>query len=303
MLPVPPGIRADYDHGQNFLLDEAVLDREVEYAGVGPDDHVLEIGPGIAHLTRKLTEKAAHVHVIEIDPQFRPLLEALAEEAGNLTLHWGDATAIDWPQVNIVVANLPYRQSLPLIFRMLETESIERVVVIIQERLARRLAARPGQNGYSRISVALQRTAAARVLEVVRDRLFSPPPKVDSAMLRFHRIRPRFVQSDEDYSRNCLDYLFLRRESSLEGATTGLEPEKAVRQALEAMPEAVRSNRIAAQAPESLGRFAELAFQAGVRIPEVTATDKQKSQQLYGEPVAVTTAAGRGKGRKNATKK
>jgi len=281
LLSVPKDIRPDYRHGQNFLLDPDILDREIAYANITPEDQVLEIGPGIAHLTRKLTQKAGHVHAFEIDRQFESLLSDLATETGTLTLHWGDAAALSWPDVNKVVANLPYKMSLPLIFRILETETIELAVVIIQERLARRLAAKPGQNGYSRISVSLQRVATAQVLEVVKDRAFSPPPQIDSAMLRLKRIRPRFTFSDPDYGRNCLDYFFLRRDSALAEAVADLRPEAALRRALSHMPKTILKTPIFSQAPESLGKLAEALWRESVDIPKVTTEEKQKSQQLF----------------------
>jgi 16S rRNA (adenine1518-N6/adenine1519-N6)-dimethyltransferase len=269
-LPIPRSIRARHEHGQNFLTRGSVLAREIDYAGVGPEDRVLEIGPGIGHLTAMLAAKAGHVTAIELDEQFRPILEEIGQRYGNIELLWGDATTLPFPPFTKVVANLPYSVSLPLIFKLLEHEFTAGVLVI-QERLARRLAAKPGQPGYSRISVLVQRTATLQVMEVVKARDFQPPPEVDSAMLRLRRHRPRYTVADMDYFRRFLDHAFLRRTLPL-------------RQALPDVPAALLAGAgpkpVEGTSPEDLAKLANALQAADVVFPEVPDDIKRKSQKL-----------------------
>lgn len=273
-LPIPRGIRPRHEHGQNFLTRASVLAREIDYAGVTPKDAVLEIGPGIGHLTDMLAARARHVTAIELDPQFRGLLEAIAGQRGNVTLLWGDATELAFPPFDKVVANLPYSVSLPLIFKLLE-HTFTAGVLVIQERLARRLAAKPGQPGYSRISVLAQQTATLQVMEVVKSREFEPPPGVDSAMLRLRRHRQRYKLADRDYFRRFLDTVFLRRTLPL-------------RQALPDVPArlltAAGVKPVEATTPEELATLANALHAAGIAFPEVPDEVKRKSQKLIAQP-------------------
>src|SRR6202034_2114193 len=103
------------------------------------------------------------------------------------------------------------KPALPLVMKLLEHD-FSLAVVVVQQRLARRLAARPGPEGYSRISVTVQRVATPRLLEVIKPHHFVPPPAVDSAMLRLRKIRPRFAVASEEELRALLDFLFVQRE-------------------------------------------------------------------------------------------
>ncbi len=269
-LPIPRSIKPRHEHGQNFLTRGSVLAREVEYAGVTAEDHVLEIGPGIGHLTELLASKAWHVTAIELDEQFRPILDDLRRRHDNLDVLWGDAVKLAFPAFTKVVANLPYSVSLPLIFKLLEHEFTAGVLVI-QERLARRLAAKPGQPGYSRISVLAQQTATLQVMEVVKARDFHPPPEVDSAMLRLRRHRPRYTVTDREFFRRFLDTVFLRRTLPL-------------RQALPDVPARLLAGAgdkpVEATAPEDLAKLANALHAAGIAIAEVPDEVKRKAQKL-----------------------
>lgn len=273
-LPVPRSIKPRHEHGQNFLTRGSVLDREIDYAGVTPEDHVLEIGPGIGHLTERLAAKAWHVTAIELDEQFRPLLDDLRRRHDNVDVLWGNAVTLPFPSFTRVVANLPYSVSLPLIFKLLDHDFTAGVLVI-QERLARRLAAKPGQPGYSRISVLAQQTATLQVMEVVKARDFQPEPEVDSAMLRLRRHRPRYVIDDREYFRRFLDTVFLRRTLPLRQAL----PDIPAKLLADAGPKLVE-----ATPPEEFAKLANALHAAGIKIPEVPEEIKRKAQKLIPQP-------------------
>ena len=289
---LPAGVRPREEHGQNFLMTRDVLLRSCEYAELSREDAVLEVGPGIGNLTALLAERAGSVCAIEIDRQFEPALSRLQARHANLRLLWGDALGLDFPPFSKFVSNLPYKPALPLIMKLLEHD-FKLAVVVIQQRLARRLAARPGQEGYSRISVTLQRVASPRVLEVIKPHHFVPPPAVDSAMLRLRKTRPRFAVPSAEELRRLLDVLFLSRERpvaaalgqladlddlhDLRQATSG----PAVARVLAALPAELACRRVALVTPEEFGLIARQVHACGVAVPEVPDEIKRKAQKYF----------------------
>jgi 16S rRNA (adenine1518-N6/adenine1519-N6)-dimethyltransferase len=305
---MPAGIQPREEHGQNFLMTREVLLRSCEYAELSREDAVLEVGPGPGNLTALLAERAGSVCAIEIDRQFEPALTRLQAQHANLRLLWGDALALDFPPFSKLVSNLPYKPALPLIMKLLEHD-FTLAVVVIQQRLARRLAARPGQEGYSRISVTVQRVASPRLLEVIRPHHFVPPPAVDSAMLRLRKTRPRFAVPDPDELRRLLDVLFLSREQPVAAALGQLgelgdpgdpgdrgdrrdlgdrgraAPGSAVARVVAALPAELAGRRVALVTPEEFGLIARQVHACGVAVPEVPDEIKRKAQKYFGAQV------------------
>lgn len=279
-ISVPKQIQPNNDYGQNFLVNPELLDRELDYAGVGPEDRVLEIGPGTGNLTERLCQRAKSVTIIEIDRQFEAILTEKQSRFKNLSILWGDATTVPYPEFDKVVANLPYQVSLPIIFRLLE-HSFDTGILIIQERMARRLAARPGQSGYSRISIVAQRIAGVRVLEGVGRHNFRPPPAVESAMLRLRPTRPNFTVPDEAYFRDLVGFAFLRRDATLRRAFASLENQGAVSKALSKVPADLRDAPIHDVPGAIFGQIATDLCQAGVHIPEIDDEFKREAQSLF----------------------
>lgn len=239
---------------------------------------MLEIGPGFGALTEILLETGAHVVAIEADRQFEPRLEELRRMHDNFEAMWGDALEVPFPVFDRAVANLPYRIALPLIFKLLE-HSFHTAVLIVQARLAERLAAKPGEIGYSRLSVTVQRLASLRNLETVKRHLFVPRPDVDSAMLRVRRTRPRFaISSDQDFKR-LLDFLFLRRDSPVGTALRHLSGGE-FKKAAQAMPHDLGNRVVSTLAPEDFGRLAARLASAHVHIPAISNETKRKAQKL-----------------------
>jgi 16S rRNA (adenine1518-N6/adenine1519-N6)-dimethyltransferase len=180
--------------GQNFLADPNLLDAIVRDAELGPEDVVLEIGPGEGVLTERLAEAAGHVHAVEID---RGLAAALEPVAGlsNVDLHWGDAVRLDLaglrPPPTAVVSNLPYSVATPVILRTIEElPRVERWTVMVQREIADRLRAEPGSRTYGSPSVLAQIATEVRLLRTVDPAVFRPRPRVESAVLRLERRGP-----------------------------------------------------------------------------------------------------------------
>ncbi|MHA2302456.1 MAG: rRNA adenine N-6-methyltransferase family protein, partial [Candidatus Thorarchaeota archaeon] len=128
------GIVPDKEHGQNFITDRALIDREVSLAEVRKKDIVLEIGPGIGVLTEALARKAKRVVAIEKDTQFRGILGDLQKRSPNLKVIFDDAVTVDFPPFNKVVSNLPFKVALPIIFKLMNHD-FDLAILICQERL------------------------------------------------------------------------------------------------------------------------------------------------------------------------
>ena len=174
------------EYGQHFLVDRNILDVIGRLAELGPDDVVLEIGPGQGELTRYLAERVAHVQAIEIDHGLEPALNDLP---GNVDLVFGDALQVELPQdATKLVANLPYNVATPLIVESLDGQpNIALWCVMVQREVADRLFATPGTKAYGAVSVLVQLAAERTGFHAVSRTVFRPPPNVDSALVAFRR--------------------------------------------------------------------------------------------------------------------
>ena len=179
--------------GQNFLVDDAVVAAIVEIVAPAREDCMVEIGPGLAALTRPLLARLRRLHVIEIDRDIVARLRA-SPFADRLVIHEGDALRFDFGTLGArlrVVGNLPYNISTPLLFHLAaHVRSIADIHVMLQREVVARMVATPGASDYGRLSVMLQyRFAMQQVLEVDRAS-FRPAPAVESAMVRMIPHRP-----------------------------------------------------------------------------------------------------------------
>lgn len=206
------GIRPRKGLGQHFLVDGRVAERQVSHARIRPEDVVLEIGPGLGVLTRALAARAKRVVAIEADPRF---IAHLREEVPEAEIVPGDALAVDWPPFNVIVANLPYRISSPLTFKLLD-QPFDRAVLMYQWEFARRMVARPGTADYSRLTVGVYRRATCEILERVPRNAFYPQPRVDSAVVRLEPRPAPFAVVDPDSFTAVVDALFEHRRKTIE---------------------------------------------------------------------------------------
>ncbi len=199
LAPPPPRKRL----GQHFLVDQNIVRKIVTVAALRPHDVVFEIGPGRGALTRALCERAAKVIAVEIDRRLVRYLSAVRPPGAVLELHHGDALAFDYgalPSGTVVVANVPYAVSTPLVFRLLrERGRLDRIVLMLQREVAERMTAAPGSRDYGVLSVMSQYYAEPRKAFVVAASCFRPVPGVDSAVVSLTgRSEPR---SDECFNR------------------------------------------------------------------------------------------------------
>jgi 16S rRNA (adenine1518-N6/adenine1519-N6)-dimethyltransferase len=174
------------EYGQHFLVDRNILDVIGRLAELGPEDVVLEIGPGQGVLTRYLAERVRHVHAIEIDRSLEQALSGLGE---NVDLVFGDAIQVELPQdATKLVANLPYNVATPLVVESLDgLPNVRLWCVMVQREVADRFFAQPGTKDYGAVSVLVQLAAERTGFHAVSRTVFRPPPNVDSALVAFRR--------------------------------------------------------------------------------------------------------------------
>jgi 16S rRNA (adenine1518-N6/adenine1519-N6)-dimethyltransferase len=191
------GLRPSRALGQNFVADPNTVRRIARLAGVGPGDHVIEIGPGLGSLTLALAETGADVLAVEADRRLIPVLEEVVGAGGLAHVVHADAMRLDWPSVLsgaerwVLVANLPYNIATPLIADLLDSApQVERMLVMVQAEVGERLAARAGNDAYGAVSVKVSYWANASVVGRVPASVFVPRPKVESVLVDIRR-RPR----------------------------------------------------------------------------------------------------------------
>ena len=212
--------------GQNFLQDRHVVDGILNAAGLESHDRVLEIGPGLGALTDRLLPEVARLHVIEIDRDLGASLQARPET--NLSVHLGDALALDWDAIlpeppYKLIANLPYNISSQIVFKILDHRHLfSRLVLMFQQEVGERLCASPGGRDYGILSVLSQVWFDIRRVLRVPPGAFYPPPKVHSAVLCFEALaQPRIVVEDDRFFRRVVKAAFAQRRKTLRNSLTG----------------------------------------------------------------------------------
>jgi len=237
------GLRAAKSLGQHFLVDRGVLASIVEAAELSDKDDVLEIGPGPGVLTAELADRARSVTTVEIDERMVAVLRDTLGERKNVKIVRADALTVDLyatgdrPPTR-VVANLPYQITTPLLERFLaDPRRAPLVVVLVQEEVARRIAARadneraPRERGY--LSVFVESFAEARIVRRVGPRAFRPPPRVSSALVALHtRATPAFAPLEQTAFLRFVSDVFRHRRKQLRSALgheAGVERDRAER--------------------------------------------------------------------------
>ena len=194
--------------GQNFLIDERVLDRIISASEITKEDCVLEIGPGIGTMTQYLAERAGTVTAVEIDRALIPILKETLCDYSNVTVIHGDILKFDINQLVQeknegrpikVVANLPYYITTPIIMGLFEKQvPLKSITVMVQREVAQRMQAQPGTKDYGALSLAVQYYAKAEVVANVPPNCFIPRPSVGSAVVRLLRHETPPVQTKDE---------------------------------------------------------------------------------------------------------
>lgn len=256
--------------GQNFLIDEHVLNKIIDASEVSKEDGVIEIGPGIGTMTQRLCERAKKVVAIEIDKDLIPILNDTLSAYDNVKVVHGDVMKIDLDKlINEefdgmdvrVVANLPYYITTPIVMGLLEEKiRVSSITIMVQKEVAMRMQAAPGTKDYGALSLAVQYYADTYIAANVPPNCFMPRPKVGSAVIRLDIHKAPVVNvNDEKLMFNIIRGAFNQRRKTLVNAVgnySGLDFTKEdITEALVSlgMSETVRGETL------SLQEFASLA--------------------------------------------
>lgn len=181
--------------GQNFLIDDSVLEDIVDGAEVGPEDLVIEIGPGVGTLTAQILKRAKRVVSIELDSDLIPILQAELGENQNFQLVHKDALKVDFNEIIgdeksvKLVANLPYYVTTPIIAKLLnEGYDFKSLTIMIQKEVAERINAEPNCKEYGALSILVQYYCNTKIVRKVPPSCFIPRPKVESTVIKLEKL-------------------------------------------------------------------------------------------------------------------
>jgi 16S rRNA (adenine1518-N6/adenine1519-N6)-dimethyltransferase len=233
--------------GQNFLIDTNILRRIVDHAELTESSAAIEIGPGIGALTEQLAKRSKKVMAFEIDQRLLPILEDTLSPYDNVTVvhqdilkadvqHHIDETLAGMEDI-MVVANLPYYVTTPIIMKLLEEKlPIRGIVGMLQKEVADRISARPGTKEYGSLSIAVQYYTVAETVMIVPKTVFIPQPNVDSAVIRLTlREEPAVAVKDERFFFQVTRASFAqRRKTILNNLTSQLPDGKAKKEGIQA---------------------------------------------------------------------
>ncbi|MBT2699399.1 16S rRNA (adenine(1518)-N(6)/adenine(1519)-N(6))-dimethyltransferase RsmA [Bacillus sp. ISL-40] len=223
--------------GQNFLIDTNILKKIVSFANLTEDSGAIEIGPGIGALTEQLARTSKKVVAFEIDQRLLPILNDTLSPYPNVKIIHNDVLEADVAEVIreefndmddiMVVANLPYYVTTPIIMKLLEEHlPIRGIVCMLQKEVADRISARPGTKDYGSLSIAVQYYTEAETVMIVPKTVFVPQPNVDSAVIRLtRREHPAVTVTDETFFFQVTRASFAQRRKTLLNNLTSQLPE------------------------------------------------------------------------------
>ncbi len=212
--------------GQHFLMDPVINERIINSAQVTPEDVVVEIGPGPGRLTRMLCERVRKVIAIELDDTLYARLHAEFTAYENIELIHGDALEYPYETLPefVVVANIPYYITTPIIFRLLAARPhLKSMTLTVQKEVAERIVARPGGKDYGVLSLMVQYHALTALQFIVPKEAFRPVPKVDSAVVRIQILeKPSVAVKDEKMFFKIIRTAFVQRRKMLSNSLRGM---------------------------------------------------------------------------------
>lgn len=220
------GFRFSKSLGQNFLIDDNVIDRILEGARVSEGDKIIEVGPGIGTLTREMAKKAEKVTAIEIDKNLIPILEETLSEFDNVEVVNEDILKVDVEKLVDeklsggpvkLIANLPYYITTPIVMKFLEEDiPVTDIVVMVQKEVADRMNAVPSTKDYGALSVAVQYYCDTEIVAKAPRHMFIPQPNVDSTVIGLHiREEKKYNAENEDIFFKTVKAAFGQRRKTL----------------------------------------------------------------------------------------
>ena len=220
--------------GQNFLVDQSVPRDIVDGADVGPEDLVIEIGPGVGTLTAQLLKIAKRVVAIELDDTLIPILTEELGGYSNFSLIHNDALKVNFDEIIgdeksvKLVANLPYYVTTPIIVKLLkEKHKFKSLTIIIQKEVAERMNAEPGNKDYGALTLLVQYYCNTKIVRKVPPACFIPRPKVDSIVIRLDKLdEPKVKVDNEKLFFDIIRNSFNMRRKTLWNGVKSIGPAK-----------------------------------------------------------------------------
>lgn len=238
-LLIKHGFHFNKAFGQNFISDLNLLSAIVEDSGLTCNDIALEIGCGAGTLTSALAERAKRVIGYEIDESLRPVLFEALLGYENVEIRYKDFLKedvhfLDELKEAVVVANLPYYITTPIIMRLLEQGIGKSITVMVQKEVADRLVAKEGTKDYGAITVKVGLLGGAKITRIVSRNMFYPAPNVDSAVVRIDRL-DKYKGKDVVLTEELIRSAFLMRRKTLQNNLSKILPKEALADMLEKM--------------------------------------------------------------------
>lgn len=256
--------------GQNFLIDEHVLNKIIAAAELNKDDYVIEIGPGIGTMTERMAPECKHVTAIEIDKELIPILSETLSRFDNVDIINEDVLKVDLKKLIAerndnkpvkVVANLPYYITTPIIMSLLENNiPIDTITVMVQKEVADRMMVGPGTKDYGALSLAVQYYAKPYIVANVPMNCFIPRPNVASAVIRLtcHKKPPVTVKDEKLMFKLIRASFNQRRKTLINGVSNFSELSFTKEQVAEALKSIGLNENIRGEALD-LEKFAKLS--------------------------------------------
>lgn len=221
------GLSAKKSLGQNFIIDTNILRNIVQTASVDEHTTVIEVGPGIGALTEQIAKEAKEVFAFEIDDRLLSVLDDTLSPYDNVTVFHQDILEVDFEQFKaeylsdtsrlVVIANLPYYITTPIIMHLIESSlPVEEMVLMMQKEVASRLEAKPSTKAYGSLSIAIQYYMEVEVAFTVPRTVFMPQPNVDSAIIRLRTLEnPPVMVKDENLFFKIVRASFVQRRKTI----------------------------------------------------------------------------------------
>lgn len=216
------GFQFNKKFGQNFIFDTNLLNAIVSDADVDSNTTVLEIGCGAGTLTKQIASKAKRVVSYEIDTNLKPILEENLKGVKNVEVVFADVMSQKTSEIEeilgddyVIIANLPYYITTPIIFKFLEeAKRLKRLVIMVQLEVAERLTAQENTANYGAITAQLKYRSDVKITRIVKRNMFTPAPNVDSAVVRIDFVKKYDIR-DEKTLNNLIKSAFQMRRKTL----------------------------------------------------------------------------------------
>lgn len=202
--------------GQHFLVDEKIAERIVNAGAIKDNEDILEIGPGRGILTERLSKLGKSLVAVEKDKWLFTVIKQRLRR-NNIKIIEGDIMEIEIPDVDVIVSNIPYSISSPLLFRLFETKW-NRAIIMFQEEFANRLIAKHGTKQYGRLTVMTSMHVKCKKLFRVSKNMFLPQPKVHSVVVELKRETPNYEVTNHEIFDKVVRAIFTHRRKTLKNA-------------------------------------------------------------------------------------